>query len=101
MMVFTRLLSVLKVVALLDANDLQLQAIAAIADPIRPDVPAAVQECRHAGLEVKVVAIERTSPHHSIGDRLEGIIEQGHIRSNVFFIRADTTATPFFFSFSR
>lgn len=47
--------STAEVVALLDANDLQLQAIAAIADPIRPDVPAAVQECRHAGIEVKVV----------------------------------------------
>ena len=41
--------STAEVVALLDANDLQLQAIAAIADPIRPDVPAAVQEGRHAG----------------------------------------------------
>ena len=47
--------STAEVVALLDANDLQLQAIAAITDPIRPDVPAAVQECRHAGIEVKVV----------------------------------------------
>lgn len=32
-----------------------LQAIAAIADPIRSDVPAAVKECQNAGIEVKIV----------------------------------------------
>ena len=33
-------------------------------------------------LGVLQVAIERASPHHGVGDRLEGIIEQGHIRSH-------------------
>lgn len=32
-----------------------LQAIAAIADPVRADVPAAVKQCQDAGIEVKIV----------------------------------------------
>lgn len=62
------------VVALLDANDLQLQAIAAIADPIRPDVPAAVQECRHAGIEVKVVTGDTAATALEIGKQI-GVFE--------------------------
>lgn len=63
-----------EVVALLDANDLQLQAIAAIADPIRPDVPAAVQECRHAGIEVKVVTGDTAATALEIGKQI-GVFE--------------------------
>lgn len=66
--------STAEVVALLDANDLQLQAIAAIADPIRPDVPAAVQECRHAGIEVKVVTGDTASTALEIGKQI-GVFE--------------------------
>ena len=36
-------------------QDLTLQAVAAISDPIRQDVPAAVKECIDAGIEVKIV----------------------------------------------
>ena len=66
--------STVEVVALLDANDLQLQAIAAIADPIRPDVPAAVQECRHAGIEVKVVTGDTAATAMEIGKQI-GVFE--------------------------
>ena len=66
--------STAEVVALLDANDLQLQAIAAIADPIRPDVPAAVQECRHAGIEVKVVTGDTAATALDIGKQI-GVFE--------------------------
>lgn len=66
--------STAEVVALLDANDLQLQAIAAIADPIRPDVPAAVQECRHAGIEVKVVTGDTAATAMEIGKQI-GVFE--------------------------
>ena len=41
-----------------DANLMQgltLQGVAAISDPIRQDVPAAVKECLDAGIEVKIV----------------------------------------------
>lgn len=66
--------STAEVVALLDANDLQLQAIAAITDPIRPDVPAAVQECRHAGIEVKVVTGDTAVTALEIGKQI-GVFE--------------------------
>ena len=80
--------STAEVVALLDANDLQLQAIAAITDPIRPDVPAAVQECRHAGIEVKVVTGDTAATALEIGkqigvfeDELENIGADGSLTS--------------------
>ena len=66
--------STAEVVAFLDANDLQLQAIAAITDPIRPDVPAAVQECRHAGIEVKVVTGDTAATALEIGKQI-GVFE--------------------------
>ena len=66
--------STAEVVALLDANDLQLQAIAAITDPIRSDVPAAVQECRHAGIEVKVVTGDTAATAMEIGKQI-GVFE--------------------------
>lgn len=66
--------STAEVVAFLDANDLQLQAIAAIADPIRLDVPAAVQECRHAGIEVKVVTGDTAATALEIGKQI-GVFE--------------------------
>ena len=66
--------STAEVVALLDANDLQLQAIAAITDPIRSDVPAAVQECRHAGIEVKVVTGDTAATALEIGKQI-GVFE--------------------------
>ncbi len=58
----------------LEATDLQLQAIAAINDPIRPDVPAAVQECRHAGIEVKVVTGDTAATAMEIGKQI-GVFE--------------------------
>lgn len=66
--------STAEVVALLDANDLQLQAIAAITDPVRPDVPVAVQECRHAGIEVKVVTGDTAATAMEIGKQI-GVFE--------------------------
>lgn len=40
---------------LIELNDLIFVGIVAIADPIRPDVPDAVERCRLAGIEVKIV----------------------------------------------
>jgi len=58
----------------LDATDLQLQAIAAINDPIRKDVPAAVKECRQAGIEVKVVTGDTAATALEIGKQI-GVFE--------------------------
>ena len=41
--------------ALVSDNDLSFLGVAAISDPIRPDVPAAVQKCQSAGISVKIV----------------------------------------------
>jgi Ca2+-transporting ATPase len=38
-----------------DVADLTWLALVAIADPVRPDVPAAIAACRRAGVEVKIV----------------------------------------------
>lgn len=40
---------------LVAAADLRFLGVTAIADPIRPDVPAAVEQCQAAGIAVKVV----------------------------------------------
>ncbi len=37
------------------SKDFILQAVVAICDPIRQDVPSAVEECRKAGIEIKIV----------------------------------------------
>ena len=67
---------------------LTLQAIAAINDPIRPDVPAAVKECRQAGIEVKVVTGDTAATAMEIGrqigvfeDEPEGIGADGEMTS--------------------
>ncbi|MBR4924882.1 MAG: calcium-translocating P-type ATPase, PMCA-type [Prevotella sp.] len=38
-----------------EEQSMQLQAIAALADPVREDVPEAVEQCHKAGIEVKIV----------------------------------------------
>ena len=38
-----------------DDKPMTLQGVVAISDPVRPDVPPAVAECHHAGIQVKVV----------------------------------------------
>lgn len=38
-----------------EEHSMRLQAIAALADPVREDVPKAVEQCHKAGIEVKIV----------------------------------------------
>ena len=59
---------------LLSAKDFTLQALVAITDPIRKDVPAAVKECRHAGIEVKVVTGDTAATAMEIGRQI-GVFE--------------------------
>ena len=49
---------------------LTFQAVFAIEDPIRPDVPAAVAECREAGIEVKVVTGDNPATAIEIGRQI-------------------------------
>uniref|UniRef100_UPI004026FA61 cation-translocating P-type ATPase n=1 Tax=Prevotella sp. TaxID=59823 RepID=UPI004026FA61 len=54
-----------------------LQAIVAITDPLRKEVPAAVQECRKAGIEVKMVTGDTAATAFEIGKQI-GIFEEDY-----------------------
>jgi Ca2+-transporting ATPase len=49
---------------------LTLLGIAAIADPVRPDVPAAVESCLHAGIAVKIVTGDTPGTAKEIGRQI-------------------------------
>ena len=59
---------------LLSEKNFTLQALVAITDPIRKDVPAAVKECRRAGIEVKVVTGDTAATALEIGKQI-GVFE--------------------------
>ena len=44
-----------------------LLGIVAISDPVRPDVPAAIQDCRNAGVKVKIVTGDTGATAREIG----------------------------------
>ncbi len=51
-------------------NDLCFQGIVAIADPVRGDVPAAVQECIDAGIAIKIVTGDTTGTAREIARQI-------------------------------
>lgn len=67
---------------------MSLQAIVAITDPLRKEVPAAVQECRKAGIEVKMVTGDTAATAFEIGKQI-GIFEEDNTS-----IGADGEMTP-------
>lgn len=52
------------------AEDLTFLGIAAISDPVRPDVPAAVAQCLHAGIDVKIVTGDTPLTAREIGRQI-------------------------------
>lgn len=50
--------------------DLTFQALAAISDPVREDVPDAVRECQKAGIEVKIVTGDTSATAVEIGRQI-------------------------------
>ncbi len=54
----------------LAAHDLIFLGIAAISDPVRPDVPAAVQTCLDAGIDVKIVTGDTPATAREIGRQI-------------------------------
>ena len=64
----------LNISQLLADKNFTLQALVAITDPIRKDVPAAVKECRRAGIEVKVVTGDTAATALEIGKQI-GVFE--------------------------
>lgn len=53
-----------------------LQAITAINDPIREDVPAAVRQCKEAGIEIKIVTGDTLATALEIAKQIGSIDEQ-------------------------
>lgn len=51
-------------------NDLVFLGIVAISDPVRPDVPAAVAKCLHAGISVKIVTGDTPATAREIGRQI-------------------------------
>ena len=49
------------------AGPLTFMGIVAISDPVRPDVPAAIQDCRNAGVKVKIVTGDTGGTAREIG----------------------------------
>ncbi|MDR0750525.1 MAG: calcium-translocating P-type ATPase, PMCA-type [Tannerellaceae bacterium] len=56
--------------------------IAAISDPVRPDVPEAVQSCLHAGIDVKIVTGDTPGTAKEIGRQI-GIWNEGDTDYNI------------------
>lgn len=52
------------------ANDLTFLGIAAISDPVRSDVPAAVRECMDAGIGIKIVTGDTSGTAQEIGRQI-------------------------------
>ena len=66
---------------------LSLQALVAISDPVRSDVPAAVATCRAAGIEVKIVTGDTAATAAEIARQI-GIIDDDST-SDVFVTGSD------------
>ena len=50
-----------------DAPQLDFMGIVSISDPVREDVPAAIQDCRNAGMKVKIVTGDTGATAREIG----------------------------------
>ena len=60
-----------------DVRHLTLQAVAAISDPLRPEVPAAVSSCRDAGIDVKIVTGDTTATAMEIARQIGVVTGRG------------------------
>jgi len=58
------------------AFQFKLLAIVAISDPLRGDVPSAIRQCHHAGIDVKIVTGDTAATAQEIA-RQCGIMEEG------------------------
>lgn len=54
----------------IEAGSMQWQAVAAISDPVRGDVAAAVNQCHRAGIEVKIVTGDTSATAIEIGRQI-------------------------------
>lgn len=66
----------------LTAKNLELLAIAAISDPVRDDVPAAIGKCIDAGIQVKIVTGDTPGTAREIGRQI-GLWKDGDGQDNI------------------
>lgn len=66
----------------LAACDLTFLGVAAISDPVRPDVPAAVAKCLNAGISVKIVTGDTPATAREIGRQI-GIWKTGDTEEQI------------------
>ena len=75
-------------------NGLQFIGITAIADPVRADVPAAIEECIHAGIQVKIVTGDTPGTAKEIARQIrlwdESCSDINHITGAEFAAMNDT-----------
>ena len=67
-----------------DSSFLKMMGVVAISDPIRPEVPAAIQECLHAGIQVKIITGDTVGTAKEIG-RQVGLWEEGDDENNMLY----------------
>ena len=62
----------MRTLAMAETRDgvMRLQAIVAISDPVRPDVPDAIQECRNAGIRVMMITGDNMQTAQEIGRQI-------------------------------
>ncbi|MDO4460882.1 MAG: HAD-IC family P-type ATPase [Bacteroidia bacterium] len=76
----------------LNINDLCMMGIVGIEDPVRTDVPAAIEDCLNAGIQVKIVTGDAPGTAKEIGRQL-GLWEVGDTDDNIL-IGTDLAAMP-------
>ncbi|GAB6012589.1 calcium-translocating P-type ATPase, PMCA-type [Viscerimonas tarda] len=76
----------------LAGNNLVFLGVAAISDPVREDVPAAVAKCLHAGIDVKIVTGDTPGTAREIGRQI-GIWTESDTNENMI-TGSDFAALP-------
>lgn len=65
-----------------DVRDLEFMGVVAIADPVRGDVPAAINECLNAGIAIKIVTGDTPATAREIGRQI-GLWSEGDGERNI------------------
>ena len=66
-------------------KDLEMLAVVAIADPVRPEVKAAIEKSRAAGVDVKIVTGDNAITARTIGEQVGLIDEEGIVMDGAEF----------------
>lgn len=62
-----------------DERDLQLHGLLGFADPLRPEVPGAVDECQRAGIRIKMITGDHALTAHAVAEAAGILHDDGAI----------------------